>query len=318
MKTNGKTELLKRRIGALSLLLVLLMPLAGYALHIERPASAETTGEGCTLDEWLIELLEPGTAEESDTEPTAERDDEWWMKLPPMPAPPSVSLPAPGPAPVDANRERRFDLQQGFAWSAALQQSFLFNSFLQVWRVTMEAETRAELGGPFFKDYFRSVKSLRGWDDGDNLFTNYIAHPMQGAVSGRIQIHNDPRGVGQDFGLRKEYFASRLKAFGWSALFSVNFELGPLSEASIGNVGLKPREKSQNPMAFVDLVVTPTVGTAWLVAEDAIDRFLLRHLESRISNVVLRATVRGLLNPTRSMANLMRFKYPWHRDNRSL
>ncbi|MBX3276566.1 MAG: hypothetical protein KF868_01060 [Acidobacteria bacterium] len=300
------------------MLLIVLMPLAGYARHIEPPAPAETAGGGCALDAWLVELLEPGTAAESDAEPTAVRDDEWWTKPALAPVPPFAPPPAPLSVPVDANRERRFDPQQGFAWSAALQQSFLFNSFLQVWRVTMEAETRAELGGPFFKDYFRSVKGLRGWDDGDNFLTNYIGHPMQGAVSGRIQIHNDPRGVGQDFGLRREYLNSRLKALGWSALFSINFELGPLSEASIGNVGMKPREKSQTPMAFVDLVVTPTVGTAWLIAEDAIDRFLVRHLESRISNVVLRATVRGLLNPTRSMANLMRFKYPWHRDNRSL
>lgn len=314
MKTNRETDLLNFRVGTLSLLLIVLMPLAGYARHIEPPTPAEATGEGCALDEWLVELLGPENSTESYPKSNVVPDDEWWMKPASLPAP----LPPSPPASADANRERRFDPQQGFAWSAALQQSFLFNSFLQVWRVTMEPETRAELGGAFFKEYFRSVKSLRGWDDGDNFLTNYIGHPMQGAVSGRIQIHNDPRGVGQDFGLRREYFNSRLKALGWSALFSINFELGPLSEASLGNVGMKPREKSQTPMAFVDLVVTPTVGTAWLVAEDAIDRFLLRHLESRISNVVLRATVRGLLNPTRSMANLMRFKYPWHRDNRSL
>lgn len=222
------------------------------------------------------------------------------------------------PNPSDASSNPQPESQRGFDWNSALKQAFLFNSFLQGFRIATEPQVRAELGGPFFKDYFRSVKSLRGWDDGDNFLTNYIGHPMQGAVSGRIQIHNEPQGRMQEFAMRKEYFKSRFKAMGFAAMFSVNFELGPLSEASIGNVGMKPREKSRHPMAFEDLVVTPTVGTAWLVAEDALDRFLARNLESKISNRVLRALVRSGLNPTRSMANLMRFKFPWYRDNRRL
>jgi len=33
---------------------------------------------------------------------------------------------------------------------------------------------------------------------------------------------------------------------------------------------------------------------------------------------VLRAFARGMLNPSRSFANMMRGKLPWHRDNRPL
>jgi hypothetical protein len=222
------------------------------------------------------------------------------------------------PKPSDASSNSQPESHRGFDWNSALKQAFLFNTFLQGFRIATEPEVRAELGGPFFKDYFRSVKSLRGWGDGDNFLTNYVGHPMQGAVSARIQIQNEPKGRMQEFALRKEYFTSRVKAMGFAAMFSVNFELGPLSESSIGNVGMKPREKSRNPMAFEDLVVTPTVGTAWLVAEDALDRFLARNLESKISNRALKALVRSGLNPTRSMANLMRFKFPWYRDNRRL
>lgn len=205
-----------------------------------------------------------------------------------------------------------------FAWGKAVKESFFFNGILQVGRLATEPETRAELKGPFFKDYLRTLKSLRGWDDGDNFVTNYIGHPMQGAVSGRIQIHNDPMGIKQDFGWRKDYLKSRLKALSWAALFSTQFELGILGEAGIGNVGMKPREKSRHPMAFEDLVVTPTVGTAWLVGEDALDRFLVRPLERKFSPRVLRLAVRIFFNPTRSMANITRFKYPWHRDDRPL
>ena len=71
-------------------------------------------------------------------------------------------------------------------------------------------------------------------------------------------------------------------------------------------------------MAFEDLVVTPTLGTVWLVGEDALDRFLVQKLESKTTNRVLKALVRSGLNPTRSMANIMRLKVPWYRDSRPL
>ena len=71
-------------------------------------------------------------------------------------------------------------------------------------------------------------------------------------------------------------------------------------------------------MGYVDLVVTPTIGTAWLVGEDAVDRYLIRKIEAKTRNQVVRAIVRTFLNPSRSFANLMRFKPTWYRDNRSL
>ena len=156
----------------------------------------------------------------------------------PKPKSPIVSNPSDPVADPQFESTRRFD------WNAALKQSFYFNTLLHGVRLAIEPDVRAELGGPFFKEYLRSVKSLRGWDDGDNFLTNYVGHPMQGAVSGRIQIHNEPKGRKQEFGLRKEYFKSRFRAMGFAAMFSANFELGLMSEASIGNVGMKPREKA--------------------------------------------------------------------------
>lgn len=205
----------------------------------------------------------------------------------------------------------------GFRRGGAVRQSMFFLGILHAGRMVAEPE-RAGLRGPFFKDYFATVKKLRGWRDGDSFIVNYVAHPMQGAISGFVQIQNDPKGMGQELAMRKTYWNSRLKAMGWAALFSTQFELGPISEASLGNVGLKRRDKVKNPMAWVDLVVTPTVGTAWLVGEDVLDRYVVRRLESIISNRLVRVLVRSFLNPSRSMSNVLRLKYPWHRDSRTL
>jgi hypothetical protein len=183
-------------------------------------------------------------------------------------------------------------------------------------RLATESGTRADLKGPFFKDYFKALKSLRGWDDGDPFLVNYIGHPMAGSVSGFIQVHNDPKSVREEVSLNKKYWQSRLKAFGWSFAYSTQFELGLFSEAALGNIGIRPYGKTKHPMAYVDLVVTPVVGTGWLVGEDMLDRYLIRRLEDKITSRVAQLLIRTFLNPTRSFANLLRDQKPWYRDNR--
>lgn len=204
----------------------------------------------------------------------------------------------------------------GFQWGSALRQATLFMGIQHAFRMATEAGSRADLKGPFFKDYFTTVSKLRGWDDGDPFIVNYIGHPMMGSVTGYIQIQNDPRGIGQELGMTKGYWKSRLKAFGWSFVYSTQFEIGPISEASLGNVGIRPYDGRKHPMAYVDIAVTPVVGTAWLVGEDALDKYLIRQLDRKVDNRVLRALLRSFLNPTRSMANVLRGKYPWDRDDR--
>ncbi|HVF26759.1 MAG TPA: hypothetical protein VM943_00880 [Pyrinomonadaceae bacterium] len=195
----------------------------------------------------------------------------------------------------------------GFRWKPAIRQSLLLLAIQHGYAMT-QPKTRRELKGPFFKDYFESLGNLGGWEDGGRFFTNYIAHPLQGAATGFIQIQNDPKGMRQQFGGSKKYWTSRLKAMGWTAAMSTQFELGPISQASIGNVG-KARK-----LTYVDLVITPTVGAALIVGEDALDRFVVRWVEGKTRNLHLRIATRMLLNPSRSCANLFRFKKPWHRD----
>lgn len=204
-------------------------------------------------------------------------------------------------------RDKPSRVGTGFRWGAAVKQSLLFLSIQHGYAMT-QPKTRRDMHGPFFKDYFRSVRALRGWADGGRFFTNYVAHPMQGSLLGFVQVQNDPAGSRLRFGGAGGYWRSRLKALAWSAAWSTQFEVGPVSQASIGNVGLHGKQ------TYVDIVMTPTAGTAMLVAEDALDRYLIERIERRTNNRYARIFSRMALNPTRTAANLLRFKKPWHRD----
>jgi hypothetical protein len=196
----------------------------------------------------------------------------------------------------------------GFYWSTAIKQSLLFLGVQHSYALT-QPKTDRDLKGPFFKDYVRSVKSLHGWEDGGRFFTNYVAHPMQGSLFGFIQIQNDPRGMNLSFDNSNAYWRSRLKALVWSAVWSTQFEIGPVSQASIGNVGLHGKQ------TYVDLVVTPAGGFAWMVLEDFVDKNIIHIIERRSSgNFYIKVISRTFLNPSRSAANLLRFKTPWYRD----
>ena len=197
---------------------------------------------------------------------------------------------------------------QSFHWLTAIKQSLLFLGVQHGYAMT-QPKTRHDLKGPFFKDYARSVKSLHGWEDGGRFFTNYVAHPLQGSFLGFIQVQNDPKGMKLSYNESNAYWRSRLKALAWSAAWSTQFEIGPISQASIGNVGLHGKQ------TYVDLVVTPVGGFGLLVLEDIVDKHIIRMIERRNSgNFAIRIASRTFLNPTRSVANLLRFKAPWYRD----
>ena len=183
-----------------------------------------------------------------------------------------------------------------FHWRPAIRQSLMFLSVQHGYALIFQEKTRRALKGPFFRDYWRSIKGTSGWDDGNRFFTNYIAHPMQGGLTGFIYVQNHDRLRKQMFAESRQYWRDRAKAFAWSVAWSTQFELGPISQPSIGNVGMYGK------MGYVDLVITPTVGTAWLLSEEAIDRYLIRHIETR--SFIVKMMARMFLNPMRTMANL--------------
>jgi hypothetical protein len=216
-------------------------------------------------------------------------------------------IPAPAPAIIKVETPR----PPRFGWQAASQQSMTLLMFQHAARM-VQSKTREQMGGPFFTDYATSVTNIGGWGDGDSVLTNYVAHPMMGAITGYVQVQNDLGGIYQEFGGSRHYWNSRLRALAFSAAYSTQFEIGPLSEAAFGNVGM-----TKGTAGWVDLVMTPTGGFGLMVAEDALDRHAISKWESGSSGSHKRV-LRILLNPNRSLANLLRLKVPWHRDTRPM
>jgi hypothetical protein len=153
-----------------------------------------------------------------------------------------------------------------FQWQGAAVDSGKFLLLQTAGRIAFQDKTRDGLGGPFVKDYFRTLgQRPRGFMDGDSWFTNFVGHPIQGATSYHIARF---RG------------ASRNQAFWWGVAYSTNFELGPLGEAGMGNVRISP----------VDLLVTPTAGFVLGASEEwAFDR--LSRFNNKLAKVVRIALV---------------------------
>jgi hypothetical protein len=207
-----------------------------------------------------------------------------------------------------ADADKNAGKGEGFNWRAAFSQSLAFLGVQHGYALVFQKKTRQALKGEFFNNWGNSVRNLSGWDDGNRFFTNYIAHPMQGSLTGFIYVQNSPQARRQEFGKSPEYWRSRMKAMLWSTAWSTQFELGPISQASIGNIGLKGHQ------AWGDIVITPTIGTAMMITEEALDRYLIKSIERRTNNFYIKIFSRMLFNPTRIFANLLRFKEPWYRD----
>jgi hypothetical protein len=201
--------------------------------------------------------------------------------------------------------------QKGVDWGHLVSESLLFTSFENAFRCATEEGTRNGFSNPFFRGYLNSVGNLHGWSDGDPFYVNYVGHAMQGAVSGYLWTQNDRGYRDIQFGQNRRYWKGKLRGAAYSYIYSVLFEIGPISEASIGNI-----QAYYPQQGFVDHVVTPVIGLGWSITEDALDQYFIRYLESRTSNTWARLLVRGGLNPARSMANVMALRPPWYRDNR--
>lgn len=198
-------------------------------------------------------------------------------------------------------------------WRGAITDSLRLLMIEHATRIAFQDKTRRELGGPFFVDYRRSLRIPTTWHDGDGWLVNYVGHPIHGAASGFIWLDHEDGAHDPVLGFSGEYWASRGRALAWAAGYSMQFEFGPLSEASIGNVGLRP-----GTTGWVDHVVTPAGALVFMVAEDALDRHFVRRIESWTDSAVFRAIARSLLNPSRTMSNVAQGRTPWFRATRPL
>jgi hypothetical protein len=96
-------------------------------------------------------------------------------------------------------------------------------------------------------------------------------------------------------------------------VYSLQFEIGPLSEASIGNVGMR-----SETTGWVDYVITPIGAYGLMVAEDFLDRYLVQWSERGVKNPFLRMLIRMAANPGRTLSNSAGGRAPWYREGRPI
>ncbi len=210
----------------------------------------------------------------------------------------------------DSDSSGSSETPAGFQWRAALSESFLAFTIAHAERFPTEAGTRESIQGPFWKNYIHDLENLHGWEDGDGFVTSYIAHPMEGAMAGFIERQNDPKYRSVEFGWSQRYWISTVRSLAFSTAYNIVWSLSPYGEAGLGNVDIHASP------GVVDPAASEMLGMGWMIGEDAIDRYLIKRIENKYRNPVIRAFARGGLNPIRSYANLLRFKVPWHRDSR--
>ena len=225
-----------------------------------------------------------------------------------LPAAPPISDEEPDPA-----LRAAFTTATGSTdWSQVIGNSLRLASLEHTTRLMLQPVTRRELSGPFLADYMRSIRRPEGWNDGNAWTVNYIGHPIHGAAAGFVWMAAQ-RDKAVPLQNSRAFWSSRGEAALWAAAYSLQFELGPFSEASIGNVGMHP-----GTTGWVDHVMTPVGGLVFMVLEDWVDHKVILKVERATGNVFLRATVRIALNPSRSMSSMAQGQMPWTRSDRML
>ena len=211
---------------------------------------------------------------------------------------------------------------ESYHWRGSDRSIPFFNVIENSFRSASDDQIRILLANkPFWHDYAASMRhfNMRRWNDGDDFLVNYVGHPMQGAVSGFIEVQNDPTGRLQETqrnpGLLEKSFQGIPVGDCIQHPFrnqSTRVKLG------IGNEGgwtypihchticTAPGtyKKYTNNTGWVDFTITPTVGILWLLAEDTLDRFISDRVQG--GNTVSKSCPRSCavsLNPSRTMAN---------------
>lgn len=221
--------------------------------------------------------------------------------------------------------------RESYHWKGLLWQSFAFISAEDAFRFSTDYYVRhLTATAPYWRDYMISMThwDMTRWSDGDDFLVDDIGHPMQGAVSAYLEIQNSPTQRNLRIGESGAYWKSRFLAMMWANLFSIQQKIGPLGEAAIGSAGgytyplncpypcksLHPSSRYTNNTGWTDFIMTPVGGTAWVIGEDAIDRFITGPLQDAHPDRLFPKIVRGALNPTRTAANALRGRNPWYRD----
>lgn len=219
--------------------------------------------------------------------------------------------------PYDKTRARECRMH----WGPMLISSSIFNAFENAGNLYTGYWYRYEtMHGKWWDRYIDSAAGWRwdSWEDNNPAMDDYVGHPMMGAITNSIWIQNDPKGMTLELANNRPYWNSRMRALTWSTFYSFEWKLGPLGEASIGHNGdhyFYDKGTLTNETGWVELVTTPVGGLGWTVAEDYLDKHVVRSLEEKNRNPLL-LTVYQFLTPARGFANILRFRPPWYRDSR--
>jgi hypothetical protein len=231
-----------------------------------------------------------------------------------------------------AGTQQQAGAEQHYHWKGLLWQSFGFFGVENAWRLATDPYFKyLTADKPFWHDYLASLQqwNMRRWSDGDDFLVAYIGHPLQGSVTEFIEIQNDPHDRMLEFGSDPRYWRSRLKSMMWATLYSTDQKVGPLGETALGSEGgytyvigcpyycssYNPAtDKVTNNTGWVKFITTPVVGTLWTVVEDFLDREVGDRVQRDRLHASFPKILRGSLNPSRTMANLLRGRNPWWRD----
>lgn len=209
-------------------------------------------------------------------------------------------------------------------WRQLLVTSSLFNAFQNTGNLYTGYWYRVETtSGSWFQRWFNSDLGWRWsqWHDGNPFLDDYVGHPMMGSITSYFWIQNDPKGMAVEFGNSYPYWRSRLASMVFSAAYSFEWKFGPFGEAGVGHNGDHTTDvvngQKQNDTGDVELVTTPIGGFGWTIAEDMLDRYVVKRLEATPRSPYSLLLI-SFLTPARATANIFRFRPPWYRDGRAV
>ena len=227
---------------------------------------------------------------------------------PPQTTPPTskqgVQIPVPPTATHAQQQQQPF---QRARLTKAIQYGLQLTFYEHIMRVATQDFTRQQLEGPFWQDYVDSLNVPTKWNDKDGWEVNYIGHAIHGGAFTRIWLDQmEPKARTQS-----QYWKQIGRAFIYTTIFSTQYEIGPMSEASIGNVGMNPDDNG-----WVDFIWTPVGSVLWTVGEDLADKYVLTWIEKKVPFQMAKAAARMILNPSRMLANISMNRSPWSRSDR--
>ncbi|MGD0731763.1 MAG: acyloxyacyl hydrolase [Terracidiphilus sp.] len=208
-------------------------------------------------------------------------------------------------------------------WHQLIISSSVFNAFQNAGNLYTSYWYRYETEqGNWFEDWADSVLGWRWgqWHDGNPFLDDWVGHPIMGGITNSLWIQNDPRGMTVELG-DHGYWHSRLVAMVYSTAYSFEWKFGPFGEAGFGHNGDHATDTVngvvQNDTGDVELVSTPVGGLGWTLAEDFLDKHVVRKFEQEPRGTPALLLI-SFLTPSRATANILRWRAPWYRDSRQV